>query len=489
MPDIDQAALAAEASAIPTSGADSWQPLAGVPLELHGTGVAIEYAHRLLRSLGAEPRRLPGPAAAHPALAWARSGAMALTGTADKPGQMCPAPIASCVDGALAALRALAGEDLTGALPDASLLGERAAIAGLRRAGRVSAGGACRLLPCADAWLALSLARPDDWQLLPAWLECGKLDSWPAVADAVVSAKAGDLVERGRMLGLALALSPRSSNRSPASPTPWCRLLEHSSATGGKVSRGGTPLVVDLSSLWAGPLCAQLLRSLGARVVKVESLGRPDGARLGPAAFHQLMNGGKASVALDFANPADIDKLCRLLSAADIVVESARPRALRQLGIDASAILAKNPRLTWLSITGHGRSGDEGDWIAYGDDAGVAAGLSAPMHDATGDTVFCGDAIADPLTGVHAALAAWSAHRAGGGVLIGLALAETTRHCLEFMPAGDAAATRDRWRRWQDMAIAAGLAEALPTLRGLNAPTRPFGADTTAVFAELGMPC
>ena len=39
------------------------------------------------------------------------------------------------------------------------------------------------------------------------------------------------------------------------------------------------PLVVDLSALWAGPLCAHLLGLAGARVVKVESLGRPDGAR------------------------------------------------------------------------------------------------------------------------------------------------------------------------------------------------------------------
>ena len=469
----------------PRPASDAWRPLASLPLDLPGTGVAIEYAHRLLCSLGAEPRRQPGPAAAHPALAWALSGAMALTGAPGQQGRMCPAPIASCVDGALAALRALAGDDLTSALPDASLLGERAAIAGLRRGRRVSAGGACRLLSGADGWLALSLARPDDWQLLPAWLESGALDSWPAVADAVAIARIDTLVERGRMLGLALAAA-----REPLpGPTPWCRVLDRSPTTNAKVSRRGTPLVVDLSALWAGPLCAQLLGALGARVVKVESLRRPDGARGGPPIFHDLMNAGKASVALDFSSARDIDKLRHLLLVADIVIESARPRALRQLGIDASAMLAGNPRLTWLSITGHGRTDDRADRIAYGDDAGVAAGLSSLMLDATGDIMFCGDAIADPLTGVHAALAAWSAHRAGGGVLVGLALSEVVRHCLEFMPSPGIEATRQRWRRWQDIAVATGLAERRAAIRSVASPARPLGADTIAGLTSLGIPC
>jgi len=48
------------------------------------------------------------------------------------------------------------------------------------------------------------------------------------------------------------------------------------------------------------PLCGRVLSLLGARVVKVESLSRPDGARGGPPAFYHLMNGGKESVAIDF---------------------------------------------------------------------------------------------------------------------------------------------------------------------------------------------
>lgn len=467
----------------------SWHPLDGLVCSLSGNGVATDYAVRLLRSLGIDIEHRAGIDDLHPALAWARSGAMALTGSPDKPGRMCPAPIASCLEGTLKALDALGGDDLIRPLPDCSLLGERATIAGHRRGGRVSAGGGCRLLSGANGWLALSLARPDDWQLLPAWLESGPLDSWAEVADLVGNLPVDALLERGRMLGLAIATATTSTAQHPPRPAQWCRLLERSRRADARVRRRGTPLVVDLSSLWAGPLCAQLLGTLGARVVKVESLGRPDGARRGPAAFDDLMNAGKASVALDFSSPGGIDKLRRLLLVADIVVESARPRALQQLGIDASAILAENPRLTWLSITGHGRTGDQADWIAYGDDAGVAAGLTSLMLDATGEMMFCGDAIADPLTGVHAALAAWSAYRAGGGVLVSLSLIEVIRHCLAFAPTTSLEATRRRWRRWQDLAVAAGGSEQRAAIRSIAVPARPLGADNTTVLTAFGIPC
>ena len=141
------------------------------------------------------------------------------------------------------------------------------------------------------------------------------------------------------------------------------------------------PLVIDLSSLWAGPLCAQLLAGCGARVIKVESTARPDGARRGPARFYDLLNVGKESVALDFRDPADRKRLHALLAQADIVIESARPRALEQLGIHAAQLLVARPGMVWLGITGYGRRAPMRDWIAYGDDAGVDQ-VVARAHEA-----------------------------------------------------------------------------------------------------------
>ena len=304
------------------------------------------YARHLLDSLGSTAEPPPGPDR-HPAIAWAESGAMALTGAAEGPAEICPVPLASCAAGALTALAALAGTRFP--FDGARLLGERAAIAGFTRQGAISPGGSCRLMPCADGWLALNLARPEDWALLPAWLEQEIAADWPALEAALPRYETETLVERGRLLGLALAaLAP-----PPDEPPPWHRVL----ATGPRRPQPkAAPLVIDLTSLWAGPLAGHLLGLLGARVVKVESLARPDGARRGPAAFYDLLNAGKASVALDFASAEGRGQLRALLDAADIVLESTRPRALEQLGIDAASLVAQRPGLSWVSLTGHGRT-------------------------------------------------------------------------------------------------------------------------------------
>ena len=173
-------------------------------------------------------------------------------------------------------------------------------------------------------------------------------------------------------------------------------------------------LVVDLSALWAGPLCAHLLSRAGARVVKVEDPRRPDGARGGPAAFFDHLHAGHEFRSLDFR--ADAQALRALIASADVVIESSRPRALGALGISAEA--AADAGTVWVSITGHGRT--DGNRVAFGDDAAVAGGLVG--SDEHGDPVFCGDALADPLSGLYAAGAALAQLRSGRGGLLDVAM-------------------------------------------------------------------
>jgi crotonobetainyl-CoA:carnitine CoA-transferase CaiB-like acyl-CoA transferase len=183
--------------------------------------------------------------------------------------------------------------------------------------------------------------------------------------------------------------------------------------------------VVDLSSLWAGPLCSHLLQLAGARVSKVESRTRPDAAREGTPLHFARLNAGKEQRSMDLR--AERGELLRLLDAADVVIESARPRALQQLGIDAMEYVAERPGKLWISITGYGRGDPAGQWVAFGDDAAAAAG--AVRWTAEGPE-FVGDAIADPLTGLHAALAATKCLTQGVGGLLELSLAGVTAHCL-----------------------------------------------------------
>jgi hypothetical protein len=416
---------------------------------------------------------------------------MALTGCADGPPRLAPGPLALCARGALAALSTLARGPDALELDAAALLGERAAIAGLARAGRTAPGRHCRLLAARDGWLALNLARTDDEAMLSAWLECDRGGGDEAIWDFAcrgVAARGRDaLVDRGRLMGLPVA---------PAAEPPSESVAWHRCDAGG-VRRSGRapdrPRVLDLSSLWAGPLCTSLLERAGADVIKVESLHRPDGARRGPAAFFDLINAGKRSVAVDLRAGEGVRLLRSLIDHADIVVESARPRALGQLGIDAEACVAARPGLTWLAITGYGRRGPEAGWVAFGDDAAVAAGAAARTGSAGERPLFCGDAIADPLTGLHAAVAALAAHQSGGGVVLDVALCSVTAHALAWPPAAIDAEPSIR-RADEGHGGATGYVlqvgertepVASPRARSVQARAAALGADTGAVLDEL----
>ena len=153
-----------------------------------------------------------------------------------------------------------------------ALLGERAAISGLRRGGRVSVGGGTRLVRAADGWVAIALVRDSDIEAIPAWLGATG-EPWPTVDRVVATLPAADVVERGQLLGIPAAALP-AQPPEPAMDRPQIR---RGSIAGSMLGA----LVVDLSSLWAGPLCTSLLGLAGARAVKVESPARPDGAVAG----------------------------------------------------------------------------------------------------------------------------------------------------------------------------------------------------------------
>jgi crotonobetainyl-CoA:carnitine CoA-transferase CaiB-like acyl-CoA transferase len=437
--------------------------------------LAAAYARALLGDLGhgALPQVASHPRS--PAAGWAESGLMALTGTTAP--RVCPLPLTAAAEGVWAALAALVATPLP-AIDPLALLSERAAHLDLRRQGRRSPGGACRLLDTADGRLALNLAREDDWDLLPAWLEAEVGADWDALAEALRDRRTETLVERGRTLGLAVAAEAWPT------PAPWHRLLAGRPWTSANEQPDRAPRVLDLSALWAGPLCGQLLRQLGAEVVKLESLTRPDGARRGPAAFFDRLNHGKHMVALDVGSDAGRRALRALIDAADIVIEASRPRALAQLGIDAEALVQARPGLSWISLTAHGREGADAEAIGYGDDASVAAGLSAVMTAVGGEPCFVGDALADPLTGLHATLAAWASWQQGGSRLLSLSLVDVLRHAVTRTASVEAAELRERARSWQAEIATLGLSIAPPAVPPPTPPAGDLGADTAAVLRD-----
>jgi hypothetical protein len=264
-------------------------------------------------------------------------------------------------------------------------------------------------------------------------------EAWPVLEKAALLLPASELAGAAQLLGVPAAALPdqpagvqpapvgkdpgRPASPGPEAPSPWSP-----AATPWRVTRVAAPspaarlagaVVADLSTMWAGPLCAHLLGLAGADVIKVESPSRPDGARSGDQRFFDWLHAGQRSVAIDFRTASGRAELAAVLGAADIVIESSRPRALANLGLAPEAIGHPDGQV-WLSITGYGRR--QPDQVAFGDDAAVAGGLVG--WDGC-EPVFCADAIADPLTGVCGALAVADSVAAGGGHLIDLSMRAT----------------------------------------------------------------
>lgn len=289
----------------------------------------------------------------------------------------------------------------------ATTLAGRASMMNLGPPGRISAGGATRLVPSADGWCAVALPRDDDVAALAALMEADDVvDPWTELATWVAQRSGQEVIARTRLLDIA------ASELGEASAAP--PVVRQSGAKAGPRSADGL-LVADLSSLWAGPLCGQLLTRAGATVVKVESPRRPDGTRGGEPGFFDWMNAGKLSYAVDFDR--DTDALRRLLAVADIVIEGSRPAALRRRALSADDVAARPGRI-WLRINGYR---DQPERPAFGDDAAVAGGL---VGSSPNGPVFFGDAIADPLSGLEAARAIGESLRRGGGEVIEVAMAQ-----------------------------------------------------------------
>lgn len=348
-----------------------------------------------------------------------------------------------------------------------ALLGERAAHMALWRRGTTSCGGSCHLLPSKDgSVVAVSLARDDDFDAVPAWLELPETPTsppaiWSAVEDALAQRDADDLLARAALLGLPV------SRVGEASDHPGVVRVPLGAAPARDLGDLEGVVVVDLSALWAGPLCGDLLAAAGATVIKVESTGRPDGARRGPAGFFDLMNGRKRSVALDFRNREGIATLRALVKRADVVLEASRPRALEQLGIVAQDQVAAGGPQVWISITGYGRSGEGRARVAFGDDAAAGGGLVV-WH--AGTAMFCADAVADPITGLAAARACLDALASGGRWLLDVSMAGVCASLAgPTQPVSDTVTVEP------------------PRARPATRPAPALGADTTQVVTELGL--
>ena len=277
----------------------------------------------------------------------------------------------------------------------------------LREPGAVSPNGSCRLLQSRDGWIAVNLAREEDRASLEAWCGADAGDGRDLGA-CVRRLQSAHLVEQARWLSMPVsAVGESAANRE----APSLRRIAGGGAAPARLR------VLDLSCLWAGPLCASIFMHMGADVLRIESESRPD--RIG-APHYDRLNAGKTVVNLDLSSADGRAALAREMRKADVIVTSARFRVFEQWGLDPFQDDLLKPNAVWIAISGYGWIGENADRVAFGDDAAAAAGL---VDWKDGAPRFAGDATADPLTGLAAAAAGLEAILRGGGLLVDAPLA------------------------------------------------------------------
>ena len=311
------------------------------------------------------------------------------------------------------------------------LLSQRTVFTNAASVGQRSMGGKCRLLESSDGWCAVHLPRRDDLDLLPAWLGVNVDsvdDAWEPLATVLRTRQSHDVVESGQELGLAVAMVPAGDDQqlrerqTTNAARPW---IHRRIGTRVDAMSIEAAVVVDFSSLWAGPLCARILADSGARVIKVESTTRPDASREGDPALFAWLHRNQEIRSVAFDTDDGRAELRELISSADVVIEGSRPRAFDRLGIRPADVVSSAPGKVWLSITAYGRCGPWSNWVGFGDDTAVAGGLVDSDDD--GRPCFVGDAVADPLTGLVASALVLDACRRGGGVTLDVSLREVAR--------------------------------------------------------------
>jgi crotonobetainyl-CoA:carnitine CoA-transferase CaiB-like acyl-CoA transferase len=196
--------------------------------------------------------------------------------------------------------------------------------------------------------------------------------------------------------------------------------------------------VIDLGTFWAGPYAGMYLGALGADVVKIESVQRPDGFRFSGAlpqegddyydrsGIWQATNLDKRDLTLDLTGPEGRSLLERLVESADVVIENFSARVVEQFGLGYERLRILKPDVIMVRMPGFGLDGPWRDYVGWAMSIEQAAGMCAVTGEA--DRPMNPGGFVDPVIGMHAAVAIQAAleyrRRTGEGQMIEVAQLE-----------------------------------------------------------------
>ncbi len=208
--------------------------------------------------------------------------------------------------------------------------------------------------------------------------------------------------------------------------------------------------VLEMGQLIAGPFAAKTLADFGADVVKVEPPGAGDPLRKwrllkdGTSVWWQVQSRNKRSLALDLREPEAQAIIRQLATEADVLIENFRPGAMEGWGLAPDDLLALNPRLIVLRISGYGQTGPYRDRPGFGVVAEAMSGLRHLTAEPGRVPVRVGVSIGDTLAALHGVIGILLAlqHRhasssaeapQGRGQVIDVALYEAVFNCMESL--------------------------------------------------------
>ncbi|OCB27106.1 CaiB/BaiF CoA-transferase family protein [Mycobacterium intracellulare] len=191
--------------------------------------------------------------------------------------------------------------------------------------------------------------------------------------------------------------------------------------------------ITDFTAFWAGPVATQLLGALGADVIKVEGVRRPDGMRFSagrPPDWDQwwewgpvflCSNNNKRGVSVDLGTDAGRSVALELIAASDLVIENFSPRVMANFGLEWDAVRAANPHAIMVRMPAFGLDGPWRDRVGFAQTMEQATGMAWMTGHADGPPVIP-RGVCDPIAGLHAAFAAVAAlairDREGAGMQV-----------------------------------------------------------------------
>ncbi|TFH21433.1 MAG: CoA transferase, partial [Myxococcales bacterium] len=304
----------------------------------------------------------------------------------------------------------------------------------------------------------------DDEELAQVWGRMARFDEWNEIVHAyTTSHTTAEIIEAASLLRIPVApvndgrrvfeqdqlvargalrrsscgtfLAPRPPLRmddtDPPPPGPAPKLDEHRDAAAWKRTRAAPapssssgprlPLsglrILDMTAWWAGPSATHTLATLGADVIHLESVTRPDGMRLvggmlgarfekwwDASWFFQATNTNKRGLTLDLAEKRGLDLAKRLIEKVDGVIENFTPRVLDGLGLGWDVLHAINPQTILVRMPAFGLTGPWRDYTGFAQTMEQLTGL-AWITGHRDDQPRIQRGPCDPIAGMHAAYA------------------------------------------------------------------------------------